>query len=102
MTTASERAKHEVMLWAGERAKGEAGFLRGEPAFTDTYDALVDLLAENEAQAKRIAVLEAVRVASRFRRNILFHDGPGFVGEWVAVPAADFRELRAALAAAEA
>jgi hypothetical protein len=46
---------------------------------------------------RRVAALTK---AATLRRNALIHDNQDFVGEWIAIPRADFDRLRAALAGA--
>ena len=44
-----------------------------------------------------IAMPQKVADAAKFKRNTIIHNGPKFVGRWVAVPEVDFDKLQAAL-----
>ena len=50
-----------------------------------------------DATDARLALLEKVADAAKFKRNTIIHNGPKFVGRWVAVPEVDFDKLQAAL-----
>ena len=71
-----------------------------EPPANTTID--LDELARLHREIDRLRAIEA---AARLRRNVRFigEDPPGWKcgEEWVAVPAADFEALRAALQAAD-
>jgi hypothetical protein len=83
MTDAKTVTPEALRLWAHQVGGIDA----------ERFNNAADALAASEAR------MEAVRLAADFKRNVIIHDDPKFLGRWIAVPESDFMALREVLAA---